>query len=109
MLTWVIIGIVFVVAFGALVVGRRLRANAFSVLLVAGIVGMAVAVTVVRVQQYRDQQAPNEVVGADQPAVDAPATLLPASDQTWRTSSPMVKPPAGAAAPSVAQNPEFNR
>ncbi len=109
MLTWEIIGIVFVVALGALVVGRRRRANVFSVLLVAGIAAVAVAVTVVRVQQYWDRQAPSEIAGVSQPAGDAPATLPPASNQTWRTSSPMVKPPTGAAAPPTARNPEFNR
>lgn len=109
MLTWEIIGIVFVVAFGSLIVGRRLRANVFPVLLVAGIAGVAVAVTAVRVQQYWDQQTPSDVVGASQTATDAPAALPPAVDQTWQTSAPMVKPPTGAAAPPAAPNPEFNR
>jgi hypothetical protein len=110
MLTWEILGIVFVVAFGALIVGRRLRANVFSVLLVVGIAALAVAVTVVRVHQYRDQEAASG--GVSQPGVEAPEAAAPPAAPTpsgWQTMSPMVKPPTGAAAPPAARHPELNR
>ena len=110
MLTWEIIGIVFVVAFGTLIVGRRLRANVFSVLLVLGIAALGTAVTVVRVQQYRHQQSSIGTVRASQPAPDFVATpAAPRSPQSWQTISPMVRPPTGAAAPPAAQNPASNR
>jgi len=108
MLTWTVIGIVFIVAFGALIVGRRLRANVFSVLLVTGIAVLAVAVTVTQVQQYRHHQASSSGVGTSQPATDVPAPP-PSTGQSWQTMPPMVKPPTGAAAPPAAQNPELGR
>ncbi len=110
MLTWEIIGVVFVVAFGTLIVGRRLRANVFPVLLVAGIAALGAAVTVVQVQQYRSQQASSSALGESPPAPDvAAAPAAAASQQAWPAISPMVQPPTGAAAPAAARNPDFNR
>jgi thiol:disulfide interchange protein len=105
MLTWEILGVVFVVALGALIVGRRLRANVFSVLLVAGIVALAVAVTVVQVQQYWTQRAPVSAVAVSQPATGVRAIQPPAADRSWSTSAPMITPPTGSAAPPAARNP----
>ena len=106
--TNIIIGLAIGMVLGGLIIALRNRRNdVFSGLLVVGIVGIAIAVTIVRVQQYRDQKAASATVAQAQPvdAIGTPTAPPAPPPVGFPRLAPLVRGPSGSAAPPVAVNP----
>lgn len=110
MSTTVIIGVALgILAAGMLIAMRNRYRDLFSAIFVFGIAALAVAVTIIRVQDYRENQAAvansagqNQQVSAN----GAPAGPPPQAPVIVPTpASPMMRGPTGGAAPEAAQNP----
>lgn len=108
---WIIVGLVIVIAAAGLLYRyRAYSSEVMSILLVAGIAGLATAVTFVRVQQYHtQQQATAEATAALSPNVEpAPPPLTngpPREPVNERVYAPNERPISGGAAPPAAHNP----
>lgn len=113
--TTIIIGLA--IGFGVAAILWMLRgreADAMGVLLIAGLAALAAVVTVVRVQQYRDQQATiaaaNPTVAAATPS-EGPSGPPPLTNGPPRepinipVMGPGLHPATGAAAPAAVPNP----
>lgn len=108
-MTNVIIG----VALGFLLAGiifwlRNRPRDAYAVVFVLGIAALAVAVTMIRVDEYREHKA----VSGSSAAPDAPVTPagLPAGGPPPKPLAavpppPLMKGPTGGAAPAAVENP----
>jgi hypothetical protein len=101
-------GAVFLVA---LLIGPRwVNRDLFSVLFVASVVAVAIAVTIQRVAEYRAEQQKLSL----SPARPLPEVLSPFTEPLagpiplLRAYSPMTRPPTGAAAPALHSNPYFD-
>ena len=109
-----IIGIALGVLLAALVIAYRTRArDMFGGVFVVGIAALAIAVTIVRVQQYHQQHAAAAALAQQNQlsaqAMPAPLSNPPVAPVALPTVGPMVKPPTGAAAPPAAPNPHFGK
>lgn len=116
MSTTIMIGIVVGLVLATVIFALRRRTeDIMPVLLVIGVAGVAIAVTVVRVQQYRDQQAAaaaaNESVAVNAPASAAqggPPAMTngpPREPIAVPVPPPGMHPATGGAAPPAAPNP----
>jgi hypothetical protein len=91
----------------ALIIWRRRYLELFSALLVVGIVGLAVVVTVYRVHQYWSDRATDGQIAQAQPIAASGSSAAPTVQPPIGVAilPPLVRGPAGAAAPSVVHNP----
>ena len=104
----IIIGLALGLLLGAIIViWRRHYTDVFSVLMVTGILGLAVVVTIYQVNQYRAQKAEASQLAAAQPSLPEPmsgSTSQPPARPP--VAVPMLPPgvrgPSGAAAPPAA-------
>ncbi len=102
------IGIALGAMFGALIIvwQRRYR-DLFAVLFVAGIAALAVAVTIVQVEQYRAQKAVNDAAVQSEKVTASGMVAGPPPQPPVALPSrpPMVRGPTGSAAPPAVENP----
>lgn len=113
----IVIGLVIGLVLAVIIWWLRGRpADTMGVLLVAGIAALAIVVTIVRVQQYHDQQAAAAAANTNL-AANAPAGAAGSPDAPPLTNGPPrepinlptvaagVHPATGGAAPAAAPNP----
>lgn len=110
-ITAVLIGIALGIVLGGLIIAFRDRQrDVFAVLLVAGIVALAVAVNIDRVQQYWQRQT---TIAKAEPAPAGAQERLPGGPAKpmayLPTPPPMMRGATGGAAPPAVENPYAGR
>jgi hypothetical protein len=112
----IVIAIILGVALAGLLVAFRSRyRDLFSVAFVLGVAALAVAITILRIDQYRSDQAAATAFATRSapPSIPAAAPVPPGPQPQAPISlpsyGPMVRPPTGGAAPAAVPNPYTGR
>jgi MFS family permease len=107
--TNLIIGLALGILLGGLIIVFRNRyRDVFATILVLGVVVLAVAVTILRVGQYREQRAAPGSVAEDQavpPGVGVPPGPPPKPPIGLANPPPLGRGLTGSAAPQAVENP----
>ena len=98
----IVICVLGVMTAGLIVGSVHRRRHLFSALFVIGIVGLAVALTIVREQQYRDLRAANAAIAQSATPTGMPVEPLPPSAMG---QPPMASASIGSSTPPDDRNP----